>query len=344
MLMSCIVLQTVKRISMKKNVFLSLSLLVVGLVFMQGCNWFGGSCSSEKAAPKTGEPVIKIGGQTVVTADDFIQNLDMYKQSQPMIDQILPSLPEDQQRMFYNQLVDMQVNGALLQKYADAQGWTDTQEYKATARRLHDEIDRNLAMMEFQKKLMTEFSPSDKDVVAFYEQHRTSNPYLQQAPFVTKQGGIQAVAVKAKDEAQAKVLVTSAKTRGLKKAAAEVGAKVDDLGIVTQQSTQPDRTVVFKLLSTKDFPSVDMIKTDGGWWVYEALAKKDAEYVSYEKLPKEAQEQLKNLMSNEHISKAFQERLNKLKEEPAYKVDINTAFVDSFVVPHPDNAASAQAK
>ena len=326
---------------MKKNVFLSAVLLVAGLVLLQGCDWFGGS---SETSSRNGEFVVKLGGKTVVTADEFRQYLDMYKQSQPMLDQILPGLPEEQQRMFYNQIVDMQANGALIKKYADAEGWTSTPEYKNTARRLHDEIDRNLALMEFQKKIAAEYSPTEAQMVEFYNSNKLTNPYLQNAPYVAKQGGVQAVAVKAKDEAQAKALVTAGK-RGLKKAAAEMGLKVDDLGIVNQQSTQPDRMIVFKLLSAKDFPMVDMAQVGTTWWVFEAVAKKDSVYADYDKLPAQAQEQLKSIMSNDHLQKAFQEKLGQLKEKADYKLEINTPFVEALIVKQeqPAQAAPAQA-
>jgi hypothetical protein len=332
-----------KRVHMKKNVFLSISLLTVGLVLLQGCAWFGGSCPSDVSVAKSGESVVKIGGKTVVTTDDFRDFLEAEKEKNPFIEQLLPKLPEDQQRMFYNQIAELQANAALLKKYADDQGWTATAEYRDMARRMHEQVEQQMVIVEFQKKLMSEFSPSDKDVIAYYEQNGATNPYLQNAPYVKKQGGVQAVAVKAKDEAQAKALVVSAKNRGLKKAAAEVGAKVEDLGIVNQQSTQPDRMVIAKLLSTKE-PGVDMVKSDTSWWVYESLGKKESEYVPYAQLPEQAQEQVKNLMSNEYIGKAFQEKLSQMKEKPEYKVDINKSFVESFVVAQPASEQSAETK
>lgn len=313
---------------MKKIVF-SGALLVTGLVFLPACTWFG---SSTGPAQKSGEAVIKLGGVNVFSADDFKQYFEMYKQAQAQqmpgvnFDELIAKLPEEQQRGFYNSIIDMQVNNALVQKYIADQGWDKSPEYQNNVRRLHEEIDRNLANLELQKRIAAELAPSDAEIEAYYMEKRATHPYMKYEPFAVKPEGIQAFAMKAKDEAQAKALVSSAKLRGLKKAAAEVGAKADDLGVVTMQSTKPDRMVVMKIMSAQTFPTVDMIKSGDTWWVFESASKKDAEFAPFAKV----KDQIRELMMNDLFNQRYQDQMKKLKEQ--YKVDVNPQFIESLLV------------
>lgn len=315
-----------------KKIVISGALLVAGLLFLPACNWFGASSSS---AAKTGEAVIKLGGKNVFSADDFRGYFEMYKQAQAQqmpgvnFDELIARLPEEQQRGFYNSIIDMQVNNVLVQKYVADQGWDKSPEYQANVRRLHEEIDRNLANLELQKHIAEDLLPTDKDIETYYVEKRAAHPYMKYEPYAVKPEGIQAFAMKAKDEAQAKSLASSAKLRGLKKASAELGLKAEDLGLVTPQSTKPDRMVVMKIMSAQAFPTVDIIKSGDSWWVFESVSKKDAEYAPFEKV----KDQVKELMMNDLFTQRYQEQMKKLKEQ--YKADVNTQFVDSLIVKQP---------
>lgn len=308
------------------------ALACVGLLFLPACDLFKSSSTSSASTAKSGKAVIKLGGTNVFSADDFKQYFEMYKQAQAQqmpgvnFDELIAKLPEDQQRGFYNSIIEMQVNNAVVQKYVADQKWDQSQEYQNNVRRLHEEIDRNLANLELQKRIAAELTPADKDIETYYMEKRATHPYMKYEPFAVKPEGIQAVAVKAKDEAQAKTLVASAKRRSLKQAAAEIGAKADDLGIVTLQSTKPDRMVVMKIMAAQKFPTVDMVKSGDAWWVYESSAKKDAEFAPFAKV----KDQVRELMMNELFNQRYQDQMKKLKEQ--YKVEVDPAFVDALIV------------
>lgn len=309
-----------------KKILLQGALVGAALLVMPGCTWFGGEETGSKGdKARSGEAVVKIGGINVLSTDDFKQYLDMLRQLQPGFEEQLARLPEEQQRVLYNNIIEQHVMGVLAKKLIAQEGWDSDTTYQATVRRMHDELDRNLAMMEIQKRIAERIKPSEKDAAAWYEQRRTTHPYMKVEPFAIKPEGIQAVAAKAKDEAQAKSLVSSAKVRGLKKAAAEFGAKADDLGIVTFQSTKPDRTIVVKIMGAQTFPTVDMVKNGDGWWVVESVAKKDAEFAPYEKVKGE----IEQLMKNELFMQEFQNQMTKLKEQS--NVELNDTFVNSLI-------------
>lgn len=322
--------------NISRRFFVSSSLLLAALLIMPACNWFGGSNSPENAsACKKGEYAIKLGGDTVLTTDEFKDYLEMYKlaqmQQMPMpgfdFDAMLAQLPEEQQRMYYNQILEMQLNGALICKCIEENRWHEAEEYKKNLRMMRDELEKKLAQDEFVKRLASSSAPTDKEAEKYYVENRATNPYMQGEQFLRKQAGVNAYAVKAKDEAQAKALVSSATTnsRGLKKAAEAVGLKAEDLGVVTLQSSKPDKTVVIKIMSAQKFPTVDMVKSGDTWYVYESASKKDAEYAPFSQV----KDLVKQVMQQDILLKEYQKQIEELKGK--YKVEINAPFIESLI-------------
>ena len=324
---------------------LSATLLVAALLFMPACDWFGGSkkaeSTKESKAEKKGEFVIKLGNETVLTKDEFNNYLEMNKQMQMQqmpgfdFDALMAQLPEEQQRMYYNSILEMLLNSALISRHVSEQGWDKAEEYEKNLRMMLDEVTKKLAQDECVKRITEKCSVTDKDAERFYNENRTTNPYMQQEQFITKPAGVQAYAVKAKDEAQAKALVSSATTnnRGLKKAATELGLKADDLGTVTYQSTKPDKTIVVKIMSAQKFPTIDMAKAGDVWYVYESASKKDAEYAPFAQV----KDFVKQIMQQDMLVKEYQKQIAQLKDN--YKVAVNNEFIESLVKKSPASEA-----
>lgn len=328
---------------------MSSAVLLAALLIMPGCNWFGGASKSEsaKSSCKSGESVIKLGGDTVLTTDDFKDYLEMYKlaQMQQMpgfdFDAMLAQLPEEQQRMYYNGILEMQLNAALISKCVEDNRWHEAEEYKKNHKMMRDELEKKLAQDEFVKRLTSSSAPSDRDAEKYYKENRETNQYMQQAQFLLKPAGVNGFSIKAKDEAQAKALVASANanSRGLKKAAEAMGLKAEDLGVVTFQSAKPDRTVVVKIMSAQKFPTVDMVKSGDAWYVYEAASKKEAEYAPFSQV----KEMVKQVMQQDILVKEYQSKIEELKKQ--YNVDVNAPFIESLIKKAPataQNAAPAQ--
>jgi len=332
-------------ISMKNisnKFFVSSAIVLAALLLMPACDWFGGESKSETGKVcKTGEAVIKLGGETVLTTDDFKNYLEMYKvaQMQQMpgmdFDAMLAQLPEEQQRMYYNGILEMQLNGALISKCVVDNRWHKAEEYEKNLNMMRDELQKKLEQDEFVKRLSSSSAPSDKDAEKYYKENRATNQYMQQEQFLVKQAGVNGFAVKAKDEAQAKALVASAtaNARGLKKAAEAMGLKADDLGVVTYQSAKPDRTIAMKIATAQKFPTVDMVKSGDAWYVYEAASKKEAEYAPFAQV----KELVKQVMQQDTLVKEYTKKIAELKEQ--YKVDVNTPFIESLIK---KSGASAQ--
>lgn len=317
-----------KRISMKKIV-VSGALVAATVLMIPGCGWFGSS-ETPSGAPvaRTGEAAIKLGGVNIFSTDDFRQYLELVKQMQPGFSEQLAGLPEEQQRNIFLGIVQNLVSGALAKKLLAQEGWDKDAAYQANAQRLHDELDRNLATMEIQKRIADRIKPTVAELKAWYEKNRATHPYMKYEPFVTSSEGVQAFALKAKDEAQAQQLAASAKVagRGLKKAAGEIGAKADDLGLVTAQSTKPDRVVVMKILGAQTFPTVEVVKSGDSWWVVESASKKEAEFAPFEAV----QMHIEQLVKNDVFMQEFQAQMKKLREQN--KEEINEAFINSLIV------------
>lgn len=339
-----------KGITFMKNIMnkccASAALLLAALFLIPACNWGGESTSSSAKAAKTGEFVIKLGGDVVLTKDDFRDYLAMYKNAQMQqmpgfdFDAMLAQLPEDQQRMYYNGILEMQLNGALINKHICEQGWDKLEDYARNMRIMHDEVRNKLATEEFVKRLGADKVPSDREAEKFYSDNKTTNPYMQQEQFLVKAAGVQGYAVKAKDEAQAKALVSSASTngRGLKKAATEMGLKTEDLGVVTYQSSKPDRTVVMKIMSAQKFPTIETVKSGDTWYAVESASKKEAEYAPFSQV----KDLVKQVMQQDMLVKEYQNKLNQLKEQ--YKVDVNNEFIESLIKKSPAAEKTAPAK
>jgi hypothetical protein len=336
---------------MKKKTFLSLALLIPGLMILPACDWFGGS--AQEVAPakeyKTGAAVpATISKEVIATIDgkgipasDLQRALDAAKKQQPMIEQMIPFLPEDQQRMLYTQLLEQLVNRILVRDYVAEKGWDKTQEYKDNVAQAHEDLDYDLASLEFQNRLLKEAQVADAEAQRYYKANSSTNRFFQQQPFMQEMGGVKALSVKAKDKAQANAILAEAKKNGdLKKAAADAGQKVQDLGIVTVQSTEPDRLAVVKILGMKTFPSLEIVESGGNVWVVQGVSKADAKFAPFE----EVKDAVKEVVAAENFQKRYLEELDKFKKK--HTVVVNDEFITSRIVKQavPETAPAAPAK
>lgn len=314
------------------------ALLGAALMLMPGC--FGGETKevattkadrpASAAKEKKGTPVITIDDVVTITDSELDEYVDMYIQAQsqqmPGFDfkAMLAQLPADQKRLFYEGIIKMLEEASLIQVDVVAQGLHKSAEYQKNLQKLYEELERNLAQIEFQKRLAADIKPVEKDVEAFYVAERASNPYMQRAPFIVKAGGSEAVVVKAKDEAQAKSLVESAKVRGLEKAASEVGAKADK-SVVTMQTTKLDQSLVSKILSATKFPMIEAVKVGDAWYVIDVKGQIASEYAPFAKVKKEAEE----LYMNSLFGQRYQDEIGKIKAK--HKVEVNAKVIDKLV-------------
>lgn len=337
------VLLSQQRIFMKMKKFLNIALLIPGLMVLPACDWFGSKESAPSAqdysmggSVGSQEIAVTIDGKPGVTVEEFQRNLDAIKQAQPMMEQMLPFMPEDQQRMMYAQIAENIIGGTLIQDYVAAQGWDKNVEYLQNARRLHEDLDKELANREFQSRLLKEISVTDAELKSYYENNRETNMIFKRAPFMIAADGVTALVVKAQDEAQAKAIVDAAKKSGdLKQAAQAHKQKVEDLGLVTAQTMEPDRLVIIKALGMQNFPSVEMVKSGDAYWVIQATGKKNAEFALFDQV----KDAVNQVVLSDRFQKAYMNKINDLKKNR--DVVVNQGFIDSLIVKAPATAQAA---
>lgn len=178
---------------MKMKSFFSIALIMPVLLVLPACDWFASSQGKTKKVEKkvnseesSQEVLITISGKPRVTVDDFQKSLSILKQAQPMLDQMIHVMPEDQQRLLYMQIADSLASQELVETYVQNQGWSETEEYKRNAQQMHEDLDRELASRELQQRLVKTISVTDSDAKKYYEKNKKTNQFLQRPPFMTK--------------------------------------------------------------------------------------------------------------------------------------------------------------
>lgn len=321
--------------------FFRLSLLVSTLAFLPGCqvaDWFKekfgcSSCVTESMSTASGadkkidssEVVISIGGNPVVSLDDFAMSMQLLMQSQQGLMQILPMMPEEQVAQLVQQIAENLAAERVAGEWVRRQGIDKTPEYQQNARMIHEAVDRDLAARTFQAEVSKKVSISDADAKAYYDKNKDSNPYFKRAPFVQGTVSARASSVACSSEKEAKDLVAKVKNNDLNAAALEMKKTVKDLGTVTAQSDL-DNAVKAKILGSKSAPAVEIVKgLDGKFYVVKVSSKQEPQAAPFDAV----KESVKELMMAEKFQELFMQEIEKLKKE--FGVTINQENLKKIV-------------
>lgn len=147
--------------------FLKLSLLVVPVIFLAGCNWF----SSEKDASTDATVLATVGGKTLLTAGQFEQELEQIMESNPQLRQLLPMMPDLKENILKS-VVDREVMSFWIKE----QGIDKTEDYKKDMAKMQQQVKLALNMQYFSKS--HEAKPSEEDIKDFYDKNKDTMPQL----------------------------------------------------------------------------------------------------------------------------------------------------------------------
>jgi len=287
--------------------------------------------SSEKKS--AGETVVSIDGKPVITAEEFDQSIEMLAQAQPAFAQVLPFMSPEQQEPIYMQIAETLAAERVMHESVKRSGADKTKEYQENARRIHESVDRDLAVRTFQNELAKEIVISDDEAREFYDAQKNTNQMLKRPPFVT-QGGIVARIVPCANEKEANELLQAVlKTKNLDAASGALKKEVVDLGIVNTQSFSVDNALRAKISVMKKFPAFEMVRDSAGeFFVVEGVRREESGSAPFDVV----RERVKEVMLGERFNDALLKKLEELKRE--YKVAVNKEFIAKKV----NRSAAAQ--
>jgi hypothetical protein len=142
--------------------FFKLSLIIVPALFLAGCNWF----SSDKS------PVLAtIDGKTLLTVNQFEQELEQIMESNPQLRQLLPMMPDLKENILKS-VVDREV----MSFWVKEQGIDKAEDYKKDMAKMQQQVKLALNMQYFSKA--HEAKPSEQELLEFYEKNKETMPQL----------------------------------------------------------------------------------------------------------------------------------------------------------------------
>jgi hypothetical protein len=318
---------------MKRCSFFSIALLALGL--FSGCDWLGKKSSGSTAASSSasvspsvgkGEVVISFNGKPMVSEEDFQQYFNLLAREQQGLKEVLPMLPREQQEQLYQNLADSMALERLVVEWAKTSGLNDSPDFKAEAQKAHEMLDKQLALQAFQNSLFKEINITDDEARKFYEENKKTDMLFKRPPFVTTPAGVKAQTIVVATEKDAKDLAQKAKAADFNVVAKTANKSVTDLGIVNLQTPNVDAAVKSKLMSIKQFPSVEVIKGgDGKYYVVKAVSAQEATYAPFDQV----KDRVISIVTERRLADMYAKRMNELKAQ--YGVVINTEYLKKLV-------------
>jgi peptidyl-prolyl cis-trans isomerase C len=268
------------------------------------------------------ETVVSFEGKPVVTGEDYERNFQQILQAQPALKDMLPYIPEEQQDQMFGQMAESMALEKLMLRWVKDSKLDQDAEYRRNARRVHEAVDRDLALRAFENELLKEIVITDDEAKKFYDENKATDAALQRPPFALAQGGVKAQGVEFSNEKDAKEFAIRAKVGDFAKLVKDVKKTINDYGTVNQQSFI-DNNVKSKILETTKFPSVEVVKgTDGKFRVVKISGKQEPKYAEFDKV----KDQIKQVLTGKKFNDLYTKKMADLKEK--YKVEINKDYVN----------------
>ena len=323
--------------------FISRVLLLPAIALLPGCDlpwttggkkkeecplcWHGAQVADEEIKVEGIEPgvlketIISFDGKPVATGEEFERNIQMMMEAQPALKDMLPYIPQDQQDQIYTQVLETMGLEKLMQQYNKDSGVAESAEYQKNARRVHEAVDRDLALRAFENEISKQIEVTEDEAKKFYQDNRTSEPIFQRPPFLTKAGGIKAKGFEVATEKEAKDLAEKARKQSFTTVAKDAKKTIVDYGLVNQHSFL-DTNVKNEILSATQFPTIKVVKgTDNKYRVVDVVSRQEPTYAEPDKVADTAKEVLKGKKFNERST----QKINELKEK--YKMQVNKDYV-----------------
>jgi len=319
---------------MKINKSFGAVLVISPLLLLSGCaplDWVKGKLGmgkkteeivkkgkdKKKMSVAGGEWIVKVGNETVVSANEFEKEFNALIDEQPQLKSMLPLMP-NLEKDFAKGLGNQEV----VSRYIEKNKIDQSAEYLARKERMERAVLQILDK-EFFAKSVKAASMSEGDVKKFYEENKD----VLQGILISR-GGIKAEGVSFEKRADAQAFLKKAKEAkdlDLQKLAEKNGLSKNsrDFKLVNQQSFAIDPVLRTKILALKEFPTLDIMAIgDKTFWVVHAPEKEDAKYRPFN----EVKEGVKNVAEQTERAKLLQKKLETLAEN--YGVEINDTYFE----------------
>lgn len=308
---------------------LSISLLVVSLVFLPGCgplDWLKKQFGTEKVVTSeskaTSEAVpagdmdanvlVSMNGKPVVTTEMLDQNYRQVIEERPDLAKLEGCVKES--------LFQGLVRQALVDEYVKRNKLDEKEAYVKDREIMADTCRKILNVKYFKEAHPV--AVKDSEVKEYYDANKDTFPDL-----ILERGGIETMAVSFDKEADAKAFLAKAKAapKDFEKLAKEGGNKdkFRDYKHVNARSPEVDPAIKNAILELKNFPEIKLVQAGNAYWVVNAVSKRDSKYRPFDEQIKEG---LRQYMIQEREAKVMDEEMTKLKGE--YKLEINQAALN----------------
>jgi hypothetical protein len=304
--------------------FLNVALLVSTLLCLPACDWFKGASDCSTCDSHTAkEAVVSFGSKVVVTGADFDEKLSMLFKLKPGVDAMIAQMPADQQAHIYEQIAEGIVAEKMIQQYVSDQGLDRTVEFKQNLKQAREAIENQLVLQAFQNALLAEIEKemTEDATLKYYNENCTKLPIFKQAPFLVNAAGTKVEVVIFDAEQAAHDFAAKAKADFAK--AAHDAKKSISHHVVHDKSVDVDDAVRAKVLATKSFPTVVVIKQKNGKFAaVKVVAHQEEMFAPCDKV----QDHVKQIMSQEKFAQAYNNKINALKEQ--LKVTVSKEYFD----------------
>ena len=304
---------------------LTISLLVVSLVFLPGCgplDWLKKQLGTEKVvsgeSKSTSEnPVGDMDANVLVSMDGKpVVTLDMLEQNYRQVIEERPDLAKLEGPV-KDSLLQGLVRQAIVDEFVKENKLDQKLEYTKD-RDLMAETCRKILNVKYFKEAHP-VNVKESEVKEYYESNKDTFPDL-----ILERGGIETMAVAFDKEADAKAFLAKAKAapKDFEKLAKEGGhkQKFHDYKHVNARSPEVDPAIKNAILELKNFPDIKLVQAGTTYWVVNAVSKRDSKYRPFDEQVKEG---LRQYMIQEREAKVMDEEMAKLKDK--YGVKVNAA-------------------
>lgn len=321
--------------------FLSQMLLLSAVAFLPGCKLpFGGSqqeagCAScghsaavveEEIAFPGIEPglleetVVSFEGKPAAVGRDYEKNIQMIMEAQPALKDMLPYIPEEQQKEMFSQILDAMALEKVMLRYIKDEGIDQTTEFRKNAIRVHEAVDRDLALRAFENELLKEVIVTDDEIRKYYDENRTTEPVFQRPPFLITAGGVKAKGFEAADEKEAQELAEKVKQGKFAQVAKEAKKSVVDYGLVNQQSSL-DKELKNKIVGATGATTEVVKGADGKYHVLSIATPQETKYADVDQV----KDSIKQVITGKKFNELHSKRMDELKKK--YKVEVNKDYL-----------------
>ncbi len=304
---------------------------VLSLMFLAGCAWwpFSKSKSEGSKSTKSDQVLLMIDGEPVITQEKYEKILKLACENNPQLRMIIDMMPNAEKDLIFKGIVTAE----LIKAWAKKQGIDQTEEFKEQRKQIIDSIEAQLYMKAFDDAHPVQIS--DSDIAKFYEEKKDMIPALTLTP-----GGVDVTFVKFENKAKADAFyekVKEVKKATTFKAKAEESALHVSDSVINEQS-QVDPVVKQGILDIKKYPTVQIIKSDDGYWVLLATAKTGKVYRDLNS--PEIHDGLQRMLMEERKNVQLEALINQLKDE--LKISENTAYFDTKQAARQDSSAQME--